>query len=261
MFKKSLGEIFPNPPQGVVPKDLREEAVPKHVGIIMDGNGRWAKKRLLNRLKGHNAGVAAVRESIRAASDMGVEYLTLYSFSTENWKRPREEVAGLMDLLANTMLAELKSLFDEGIREKAIGDMSALPEKTRNAFEKAWETTKNNPGMTIFIAINYGSRQEILQAAQKYADAYKDADNQGVEPPILDEAYFDSLLYTSGAPDVDLVIRTSGEYRISNFVLWQMAYAEIYITDVLWPDFDRYELLRAFLAYQSRNRRFGDVSA
>ncbi|MBQ9691372.1 MAG: di-trans,poly-cis-decaprenylcistransferase, partial [Eggerthellaceae bacterium] len=237
MLHKPVSEIFPQIPSDINISEFDETNIPRHVGIIMDGNGRWAQKRLLNRLKGHAAGVAAVRESIRAASDCGVEFLTIYSFSTENWKRPKAEVAGLMDLLANTMLAELHDLFEEGIRVKAIGDLSILPDKTRDAFNHAWDVTKNNHGMTIFIAINYGSRQEILHATQEYARIYAQAYKENAFMQELTEEVFSKYLYTAGAPDVDLVIRTSGEYRISNFLLWQIAYAELYITDVLWPDF------------------------
>lgn len=166
-MNKSLEYIFPNPPEGLDPKALRVDCIPEHVAVIMDGNGRWAKKRALNRLKGHKAGIEAVRETIRCASDLGVKYLTLYSFSTENWKRPEEEVVGLMDLFAKTMLAEVDALHAEGVRVRTIGDLSILPEETRAAFDEAWEKTCGNEGMTLAVAINYGSRQEILHADRK----------------------------------------------------------------------------------------------
>lgn len=261
MLHKPLDVIFPNPPAGLDPNALDPERVPSHVAVIMDGNGRWAKKRALNRLKGHKAGIGAVRETIRCASDAGVRYLTIYSFSTENWKRPEEEVSGLMGLFAKTMLAEVDGLHEEGVRVRTIGDTSALPAETREAFDEAWEKTKDNTGMTLLVAVNYGSRQEMLRAAAACARyAVLEADETGEIPEITEEL-FERGLYTADIPDPDLVIRTSGEMRISNFLLWQMAYAEFYCTDVLWPDFDRYDFLRALLDYQARNRRFGAVRA
>ena len=164
-MNKTLDYIFPNPPKGLDPAALDPRAIPEHVAVIMDGNGRWAKKRALNRLKGHKAGIEAVRETIRCASDLGVRYLTIYSFSTENWKRPQEEVVGLMDLFAKTMLAEVDGLHEENVRVRTIGDLSALPAETREAFEEAWLKTRDNTGMTLVVAVNYGSRQEILHAA------------------------------------------------------------------------------------------------
>jgi len=255
MFHKPIDEIFPNPPEGLERALLDETRIPKHVAVIMDGNGRWAKKRALNRLKGHKAGIEAVRETIRAASDSGVEFLTIYSFSTENWKRPDEEVEGLMNLFAKTMLAEVDGLHEEHVRVMTIGDISGLPKETRDAFDDAWNKTKDNDGMTLLVAVNYGSRQEILHAVQQIVD---EARETGVVPQI-DEALFERGLYTAGIPDPELLIRTSGEMRISNFLLWQLAYTEIYVTDVLWPDFNRYEFLRALLDYQGRDRRFGAV--
>lgn len=261
MLHKPLDVIFPNPPGGLDPRALDPERVPAHVAVIMDGNGRWAKKRALNRLKGHKAGIRAVRETIRCASDAGVRYLTIYSFSTENWKRPEEEVVGLMDLFAKTMLAEVDGLHEEHVRVRTIGDLSALPEETRAAFNEAWEKTKDNDGMTLLVAVNYGSRQEILRAAEAYMREAALKGEQAGELPVLTEEMFERGLYTAGIPDPDLVIRTSGEMRVSNFLLWQMAYSEFYCTDVLWPDFDRYDFLRALLDYQSRDRRFGAVRA
>ena len=258
-MEKSLEYIFPDPPADLDPRALREECIPTHVAVIMDGNGRWAKKRALNRLKGHKAGIDAVRETIRCAHDVGVRYLTIYSFSTENWKRPQEEVNGLMDLFAKTMLAEVDGLNEENVVVTTIGDLSALPESTRAAFNEAWEKTKNNTGMTLAVAVNYGSRQEIMQAMQSCVDKAVQAARAGETVAPLTEEDFTQALYTSHMPDPDLVIRTSGEMRISNFLLWQIAYSEFYCTDVLWPDFNRYDFLRALLAFQSRNRRFGAV--
>ena len=259
MFHKPIDEMFPNPPVGLDPHELREDTVPQHVAVIMDGNGRWAKKRALNRLKGHKAGIAAVRELIRAASDSGVRFLTIYSFSTENWKRPEEEVVGLMDLFAKTMLAEVDALHAEHVRVRTIGDTSMLPQETRDAFDEAREKTRNNTGTTLLVAVNYGSRQEMLRATQRCIDVAVARAMAGDEPRELTEAEFERGLYTADCPDPDLVIRTSGEMRLSNFLLWQVAYAEFYVTDTLWPDFDRYEFLRALLAFQNRNRRFGAV--
>lgn len=255
MFAKPIQDIYPNPPDGLDPALLDEGRVPRHVAVIMDGNGRWAKKRALNRLRGHRAGIEAVRETIRAASDSGVRYLTIYSFSTENWKRPDDEVEGLMELFAKTMLAEVDGLHEERVRVKTIGDLTRLPGDTRAAFEEAWEKTKANDGMTLVVAVNYGSRQEVLRAVQAIALAALAAG----EVPDIDEAAFSGALYTAGIPDPELLIRTSGEMRVSNFLLWQIAYTELYCTDVLWPDFDRYEFLRALLHYQRRERRFGAV--
>ena len=243
----------------MLPEELDCSRIPEHVAVIMDGNGRWAKKRALNRLKGHKAGIEAVRETIRCASDLGVRYLTIYSFSTENWKRPQEEVVGLMDLFAKTMLAEVDGLHEEQVRVKTIGDLSPLPEETREAFEDAWEKTKDNTGMTLVVAVNYGSRQEILRAVNRCAERAVSESGSGADFRPITADDFEDCLFTAGMPDPDLVIRTSGEVRISNFLLWQIAYAEFVVTDVLWPDFDRYEFLRCLLEFQGRDRRFGAV--
>ena len=259
-MNKTLDYIFPNPPKGLDPATLDLQAIPEHVAVIMDGNGRWAKKRALNRLKGHKAGIEAVRETIRCASDLGVRYLTIYSFSTENWKRPQEEVVGLMDLFAKTMLAEVDGLHEENVRVRTIGDLSALPAETREAFEKAWLKTRGNTGMTLVVAVNYGSRQEILHAAEACVRRALTTAAEGGDPTApLTEAEFAQGLYTADIPDPEVVIRTSGEMRLSNYLLWQVAYSEFVATDVLWPDFNRYEFLRCLLEFQSRDRRFGAV--
>mgnify|MGYP003282190261 FL=1 len=258
-MNKPLDYIFPSPPADLDPTKLDPARIPQHIAVIMDGNGRWAKKRALNRLRGHKAGIEAVRETIRCASDVGVRYLTIYSFSTENWKRPQDEVVGLMDLFAKTMLAEVDGLDEENVRVRTIGDLSALPQETREAFDKAWEQTRDNTGMTLLVAVNYGAREEIMRAAKacmRYAVV--ESEERG-ELPELTEEIFERGLYTADVPDPDLVIRTSGEMRISNFLLWQIAYSEFYCTDVLWPDFNRYDLLRALLDFQGRDRRFGAV--
>ena len=256
---KPLDYIYPNPPADLDPQVLDMDRIPAHVAIIMDGNGRWAKQRMKNRLTGHKAGVEAVRESIRMASDLGIRFLTIYSFSSENWKRPADEVQGLMQLFADTLLAEVDELHEEHVRVMTIGHVEVLPDKTRKAFEDAWELTKDNDGMTLVVAVNYGARQEIVDAVAAYEAACDAAHEAGEEAPELSEDTFACYLDTADIPDPDLLIRTSGEMRISNFLLWQIAYTELYSTDVLWPDFDRYEFLRALLAYQARDRRYGAV--
>lgn len=258
-MNKTLNEIFPELPNDLGFDSLEVEQIPSHIAVIMDGNGRWAKQRGKNRLQGHRAGIKAVRETIRCASDLGVSFLTIYSFSSENWKRPEDEVKGLMTLFAQTMLAEVDELHAENVRVMTIGDMSEVPAKTRKAFEKAWTLTKDNTGMTLVVAINYGGRQEILHAIENYMQEAHTAAHAGKKPVALDEESFSHYLYTAEIPDPDLLIRTSGEMRLSNFLLWQLAYTEFYVTDVLWPDFDRYELLRAILTFQQRERRFGAV--
>ena len=258
-MNKTPEYIFPDPPADIDLSELDAAAVPEHIAVIMDGNGRWAKKRALNRLKGHKAGIEAVRETIRCTSDLGVRYLTIYSFSTENWRRPQDEVIGLMDLFAKTMLAEVDGLHEEHVRVMTIGDLSALPAETREAFDEAWRKTRDNDGMTLVVAVNYGARQEILHAVEacmRYAVLEAETSQK---MPELSEEIFERGLYTGGIPDPELLIRTSGEMRVSNFLLWQIAYSEFVCTDVLWPDFDRYELLRCILAYQKRERRFGGV--
>lgn len=250
-MNKSLKEIFPNLPENIDINDLDVSNIPEHIAIIMDGNGRWAKAQGKSRLHGHKAGVNSVREVVRCASDLGVKYLTVYSFSTENWSRPKEEVSGLMDLFAKSILAEMDELNANNVKVKILGDISVLPKKTKQAFEAGVDLMKNNDGMTLLPAVNYGSRDEILRAVQKYVQ------NGGTDKPTEEE--FSNLLYTDNIPDPELLIRTSGELRLSNFLLWQVAYSEFYITDVLWPDFDRYEFLKAIICYQSRNRRFGGV--
>lgn len=258
-MNKLLDDIFPNPPTDVDPTLLDADAVPQHIAVIMDGNGRWAKERGKNRLFGHKAGIDAVRETIRCASDIGVRYLTIYSFSSENWKRPQDEVIGLMNLFATTMLAEVDGLHEEHVRVMTIGRTDELPKKTREAFAKAWDKTKNNDGMTLVVAVNYGGRQEVLDAIQSYTYQAHEIARAGGAPEPLTEEMLSRFLYTADIPDPDLLIRTSGEMRVSNFLLWQIAYSEFVCTDVLWPDFNRYELLRALLEFQGRDRRFGAV--
>ena len=253
---QTVREIFPDPPEGLDPSALELSRVPSHVAVIMDGNGRWAQARGLTRGEGHKAGVRAVRELITTANDIGVRYLTIYSFSTENWKRPASEVTGLMELFASVMADELDGLDAEHVRIRLLGDVTELPLATRTIFQTAERRTAANDGMTLAIAVNYGARSEIVSAARSLAE---DAVTGSLEPADIDEDAFAGRLFTAGMPEVDLLVRTSGEMRLSNFLLWQLAYSELYVTDVLWPDFDRYEFLRALLAYQSRERRFGTV--
>ena len=231
-------------------------SVPNHIAIIMDGNGRWAKKRALNRLKGHKAGIAAVRELIRAASDAGVRFLTIYSFSTENWKRPQDEVDALMTLLRNYMKTCLKTAAKNNMCVRVIGDKEGLDEDIRSRINQLEEATKNNTGLHFQIALNYGGRDEVRRAAQKLA---RKAAQGIINPEELTEEDFSNALDTAGLPDPDLLIRTCNEQRISNFLLWQLAYTEFYFTPVAWPDFTKEELLKAVEAYNHRDRRFGLV--
>jgi undecaprenyl diphosphate synthase len=225
----------------------------------MDGNGRWATARGMTRVQGHAAGIKAVRELIRTSNDVGIRYLTIFSFSSENWSRPRAEVTALMSLFAKTMAAELEPMSDEGVRILVIGDMSPLPESTRRVFQRAIQATSENQGMTLVVALNYGGRQDILRAAQELAHQAAAGTVSAAEIDQLTVEDFAAHLDTAAIPDPDLLIRTSGEYRLSNFMLYQSAYSEMYFCPGYWPDFDRYELLRALLAYQNRNRRFGTL--
>ncbi len=224
--------------------------VPRHVAIIMDGNGRWAKRRNLPRIIGHRAGAEAVRECIRTALEVGIEYLTLFSFSTENWQRPKEEVQSLMELLKFLLRREVESLSREGVSIRAIGRIHELPEDVRLILEQAMERTRANNKLKLYLALSYGGRAEILDAVN--AIVSKGMNN-------VDEQTFRRFLYAPELPDPDLLIRTSGEYRISNFLLWQLAYTELYFTDTLWPDFRKEEFLKAIEEYSRRERRFGRV--
>ena len=253
-----IDAIWPTPPAGLDPHALDLKRIPTSLAVIMDGNGRWARSRKLARLRGHSAGINAVRETIRTCSDVGIRYLTIYSFSTENWKRPASEVDGLMDLFAKTMLAELDGLDREGVRVMTIGDAARLPRATRDAFAEAEAQTRENDGLTLVVAVNYGSRAEIVAAVRRWLTEIGDEQAVRAAEEVSEETIA-SHLDTAALPDPDLVIRTSGELRLSNFLLWQCAYAEFIVSPVLWPDFDRYELLRCLLEYQGRTRRFGAV--
>ncbi len=235
---------------------LRPDGVPRHVAIIMDGNGRWAAKRGLPRVAGHRAGVKAVRETLAAAIELGIEYLTVYSFSSENWSRPADEVNTLMGLFVEVLERELESLQRLGIRVRVIGREDVVPSETMAAFRRTEETTAENTALTFVVALNYGSRGELADAVREIVG---DVVQGALDPSAIDETVISDRLYTRGMPDPDLVIRTSGEMRISNFLLWQIAYSELWVTAVLWPDFSRHDLLRAVIDYQRRERRFGGV--
>jgi undecaprenyl diphosphate synthase len=232
--------------------------LPRHVAIIMDGNGRWARQRGLPRVAGHRAGIAAVRDAVEASARMGLEVLTLYAFSRENWRRPSAEVNTLMRLLREYLDAELETLQQRNVRFRPIGRLDDLPPKVARALREAEDATRSNTGPDFLIALSYGGRTEIADAARALARAAADG---RLDPESIDEDALAGQLYTGGLPDPDLLIRTSGELRVSNFLLWQIAYAELWVTPVLWPDFRRQHLYEAVLAYQSRQRRFGRVDA
>lgn len=239
-----------------LPVDLQQEKLPRHVAVIMDGNGRWAKTRGMPRIMGHRRGVDALKDLLRCCRDWGIPALTAYAFSTENWGRPLEEVEFLMTLFERILRQELAEMMAENVKIRFVGNLDALPRSLYAEIEKSMIDTQHNRGTQFTVATNYGGRQEILQACRAIATQVQ----QGtLEPDSIDETLFASHLYTHGIPDPDLLIRTSGEMRISNFLLWQMAYSEIYITDTLWPDFDRTEFHRALTDYQQRQRRFGKV--
>lgn len=231
--------------------------LPHHIAVIMDGNGRWAKSHGKPRVFGHKNGVTAVREVTEAAAELGVEYLTLYAFSTENWARPAIEINALMMLLVETVKSEIKTLNENNIRLKAIGDISALPSGTREALLKGIEKTSKNTGMTLILALNYSSRWEIVEAAKKIAEKVKSG---LLTVDSITADIFSQHLTTKDIPDPELLIRTSGEHRISNYLLWQAAYSELHFTHVLWPDFRKDDLYKAILDYQNRERRFGKTS-
>jgi undecaprenyl diphosphate synthase len=234
---------------------IESDRIPEHLAIIMDGNGRWAQERGLPRHEGHRQGVETVRDTVRNCSDLGIRYLTLFAFSTENWKRPAREVNYLMGLPEVYFKTELPELMRNNVQVRMIGDFQKLPGKVQKAVREGAEATKNNSGMVLIFALNYGSRAEILTAINRIVNDAVKSDNAGK----IDENRFARYLYTADCPDPDLLIRTSGEKRISNFLLWQLAYSELWFTDVYWPDFSRIHLLEAVYDYQNRKRRFGKV--
>ena len=237
--------------------NLDKELLPKHLAIIMDGNGRWAKQQGKPRIFGHEKGAKTVREIIQEVSEIGIPYLTLYAFSTENWKRPKLEVEALMHLLSRYLKKEVAIMQENNIRLNAIGDLESLPSKVRKELYKAMEQTQNNTSTTVSLALAYGGQQELLQMTQQLAQRVQ----QGLlTPQQITPELIQQTLYTQNIPPVDLLIRTSGECRISNFLLWQIAYAELYFTDILWPDFSPEELHKALANYQNRERRFGKTS-
>ena len=249
----------------VVTSGSREEALlacvdwtrlPRHVAIIMDGNGRWAARRGQPRVAGHRAGVEAVRAAVDTSARLGIGALTLYAFSTENWKRPRPEVDALMRMLKRYLRLELDEIHRQNIRFQAIGRTEALPESVRREIRRAVEHTARNTGMVLSVALNYGGRAEIVDAIRS---AVRELSSHGTSPEEISEEDVERHLYTRGLPELDLLVRTSGELRISNFLLWQMAYSEIYMTDTLWPDFRRVHVLEAVVDYQRRDRRFGGL--
>lgn len=233
---------------------INKENLPQHIAIIMDGNGRWAKKQGFDRTFGHQNAIKTVRSVIETCGDLNIPYLTLFAFSTENWNRPKIEVNFLMRLLSQTVASEIKELHEKGIRLLVIGEVDSLPSQVKKQLKKAIELTQSNSKATLVIALNYGSQDEIIRATQKIAAKVKAGE---LDENKIDKQVFESNLYTNNIPNVDLLIRTSGEQRISNFLLWQIAYAELYFTDVLWPDFKREDLLTAVESYVKRERRYG----
>ncbi len=236
---------------------ISKNTVPNHIAIIMDGNGRWAKKRGKPRVFGHKNGVTSVKQAIEGCGELGIKYLTLYAFSTENWKRPKLEVKTLMVLLVTTLKNELKTLQKNNIKLNTIGTISNLPEKVQIELHEVIEKTKNNDALILTLALSYGSREEIVNVIKNIS---KKVVNNRLKTEEIDEKIINNHLYTFSLPDVDFLIRTSGEKRISNFLLWQIAYAELYFTKTLWPDFRKENLFNAILDYQNRERRFGKTS-
>ncbi len=236
---------------------INTDNLPKHLAIIMDGNGRWAKQKGLLRAFGHENGTKSVRTTVETCAKLGIQNLTLYAFSTENWNRPKLEVDTLMKLLINSLKNELKTLTENDIRLHAIGNLDMLPKSAKNELSEVIENTKNNTRMTLTLALSYGSREEIIKVIKELSEKVK---NNIISIDSIDESIINQHLYTRNLPDVDLLIRTSGEHRISNFLLWQIAYAELYFTPVLWPDFKDEDLYEAIISYQKRERRFGKTS-
>jgi undecaprenyl diphosphate synthase len=230
---------------------IDREKLPSHVAIIMDGNGRWAKNKNLDRISGHREGMKSVRAVVTAAKDLGIGYVTLYAFSAQNWQRPKNEVDALMELLKHYLLKERDKLIENGIRLNAIGRLDELPKTVSDVLRDTMEMTRDGREMTLTLALSYGGREEIVDAVKKIIAA------GNISPELVDQSDFSRFLYTNGMPEPDLLIRTSGEMRLSNFMLWQIAYAEIYVTRTLWPNFRKRHLVKAILNYQSRERRFG----
>lgn len=250
--------LSPNSTDAKLLASIDLDRLPQHIAVIMDGNGRWAKKRGKPRIFGHRAGSESVKAIIDTCTRLQIKAVTLYAFSTENWKRPKSEVSGLMSMLKKVLRRELEEVNSYNIRFQAIGDLSGLSSDVQAELAFATERTKNNTGLVMCVALNYGGRAEIVEACRK---AVVEAENEGRSPREIGEVDIERNLYTHGLPDVDLLIRTSGEMRISNFLLWQLAYSEIYVTPTLFPDFRRTEIFKALIEYQSRDRRFGGVKS
>lgn len=238
-------------------EDIKGGKLPNHLAVIMDGNGRWARKRNKLRIFGHENAIEAVRDTVESCAKLGIPHLTLYAFSTENWNRPKREVDSLMKLLVAVLKKEVETMHKNDIRLNAIGRIDTLPKKAHAELLEVMAATKNNKRLTLTLALSYGSREEITQAVRGIATKVK---NNIISPDDIDDTVINGHLYTQNLPDVDLLIRTSGEHRISNFLLWQIAYAELYFTDVLWPDFRAHHLVEALINYQNRERRFGKTS-
>lgn len=253
-----LRAYFEEAPTDIALGDVDWARIPQHVSFIMDGNGRWAQARGLDRSQGHVAGVDSLREAVTTSVRLGVDVLSAYAFSTENWRRPQEEVNLLMHLFATTLIKELPLFHQENVRLKFLGDIEALPKETVDVFQQGLDETAGYDGMTFALAVNYGSRAEIARAARLIA---RDVADGRLAADEVDESALANRLYTAELPDPELLVRTSGELRLSNFLLWQLAYTEIVVTDVLWPDFTRWDYLRAIRAYQQRDRRFGGVTS
>ena len=236
--------------------EIDQHKLPKHIAVIMDGNGRWAKNQGLLRVKGHKKGTKAVRETIEACAELGVAFVTLYAFSTENWNRPKLEVDTLMNLLVSSLKKEIKTLQDNNISLSAIGSLNNLPEKAQRELKEVIEKTKNNTRLKLTLALSYGSREELVKTIQDISHKVK---KNLISPHSINESVIKEHLYTHDMPDVDLLIRTSGEQRISNFLLWQCAYSEMYFTDLLWPDFGKDSLIEAVECYTKRDRRYGNI--
>ena len=251
-----LVQYFSDAPEDISLSDINLETIPSHVSIIMDGNGRWATARGLDRTEGHNAGVLSLREAVTTSVRLGLDVLSVYAFSTENWKRPQREVDLLMRLFAETLLKELPLFHQENVKLRFFGDLEAVPEKTRKTFQRGLDETAQNTGMTFALAVNYGSRAELTRAAVLLANQIAEG---SVSADSVTPADLEKNLYTAGLPDPDLLIRTSGELRLSNYLLWQLAYSELYVTQTYWPDFSKWDFLRAIKDYQGRERRFGGV--
>jgi len=236
--------------------ELDASAMPKHIAFIMDGNGRWAKRKGMPRLVGHNAGTETLKKIVKESKRLGIGYITFYAFSTENWKRPSDEVNGLMNILVKFIQSEIQEIHSNHIKINILGDIDRLPDYAKAQVDFATALTKNNTEMQFNIALNYGGRDEIVQAVKRIA---QDVQDQTIRIDQIDEKTFPTYLYTNGMPDPDLLIRTSGEVRLSNFLLWQLAYSELTFVDVFWPDFDENAYQKAIVAYQNRNRRFGAI--